>query len=643
MTDKSQKQTYFLLFFALFASILAFLPYIPSLSNGFVNWDDHVYIYNNKNLFLRSGELIKWAFTSTTAGQWHPLASLTHALEVRIFGLEPFGHHLVSSLLHSINTFIVFVLIYSLTFRRTSVDEASGGELAGAGIQRSSLITAFVTAAFFALHPLHVESVAWATERRDLLYSLFYLLSIYFYILYAGKMREEGGSSSGGGKGREGRGRLLYCASLVLFTLSLLSKSMAVTLPAVLLLIDYYPLSRLKLARGGGGRGNLAVLIEKAPYFALALAAAVAAILAMSYGNALVSIHETPIVERLLISVRAFSFYIYKIVLPVNLSPVYPYPLEVGFFKAEFLLAIALAAAVAVVSILSLRRTKLVFIAWAYFLIALFPVIGIMRIGYLMSAADRYTYLPIIGPLLLSGALAAYFYGRAGRRGRIALALVVALISLLFAAGTVKQSYIWKDSFTLWDRQTALYPERSFVAYANRAEAYLDAGDPDRAIADYTTALRIRPGDVNYHADRGAAYFVAGDFENAIKDIDTALTINPGHVDARFRRGMLFAAVGLHIEAIREYTAALTTSPDFAEAYNTRGIARQKIGNIQGAMADYLAAVEKDPTLSVAHFNLARLYEKKGNASGALRHYEAAAKHGDEMARGYLKKLGRGR
>ena len=633
LINKSSKYSAFLLFSAFFTAILAFLPYIPSLSNGFVNWDDHVYIYNNKNLFLQGGELIKWAFTSTTAGQWHPLSSLFHALEVRLFGpINPFGHHFVSALLHSINTFIVFFLIYSLALRGFAANFTHNGKMPGTGINKNALITASVTAAFFAIHPLHVESVAWATERRDLLYSLFYLLSIYLYLLYTDTKGPDNSSSCG-------RRQVFYIASLLLFTLSLLSKSMAVTLPVVLLIIDYYPLSRFKFK--GSWKENFSILIEKAPFFALALAAAAAAILAMSYGNSLVSIQETPLMERLLISVRAFSFYIYKIVLPVNLSPVYPYPLEVGLFKAEFFFALALAAIVALVSILSFKKVKLIFIAWLYFLITLLPVIGIMRIGYLMSAADRYTYLPIIGPLVLAGALTAYLLGKAaiGRRGRVAVTIAVILITLLFTVGTVKQSYIWKDSFALWNRQTALYPERSFVAYANRAEAYLDAGDPEQAIADYSIALKIRPGDVNYYADRGAAYFVAGDYKNAKKDLDTALSINPDHVDAHFRRGMLLASVGFNFEAIREYTAALTIYPEFAEAYNTRGIARQKIGNIQGAMADYLAAVENDPTFSVAHLNLARLYEKKGNNNGALRHYEAAARLGDEIAVDYLEKF----
>ena len=635
MTDKTPKYSCFLLFFAFFAAILAFLPYIPSFSNDFVNWDDYIYIYDNENLFLRGGELVKWAFTSTTAGQWHPLSSLSHALEVRLFGIEPFGHHVVSALLHSINTYIVFFLIYGLALRGFAVNIAHGAEMPGTGINKNSLITASVTALFFALHPLHVESVAWATERRDLLYSLFYLLSIYFYILYTEKKEAPGTPSYGGGGG----GWLFYSISLLLFTLSLLSKSMAVTLPVVLLIIDYYPLGRFN--RNGAFKVRLRLFIEKAPFFFLALAAATAAILAMSHGNALVSIEETPVLERLLISVRAFSFYIYKIVLPINLSPIYPYPLEVGFFKAEFLLASLLAAALALVSIISFKRVKLIFIACAYFLITLLPVIGLMRIGYLMSAADRYTYLPIIGPLLLVGALSAYLYGKAGgAAGRVATVLVVALISLLFAVGTVKQSYIWKDSFTLWDRQTALYPERSFAAYANRAEAYLEAGDPNSAIADYTTALKIRPGEVNYHANRGGAYLVAGDMENAIKDIDTALSINPDHVNARFRRGVVLAAAGLYGEAIREYSLAINNQPDFADAYNTRGIALQKTGNIQAAMADYLTAVEKDPEQSIAHYNLARLYEKSGNIDGAIRHYEAAAEHGDEVAAEYLKKLG---
>ncbi|MBE9531887.1 MAG: hypothetical protein IME98_03685, partial [Proteobacteria bacterium] len=273
---------------AIIAAVVTFLIYLPVLDNGFVNWDDPYYVYRNPN--IRSLDII-WAFTAEVSSNWHPLTLLSHSLDYALFGLNPKGHHLTNILLHSINTFLVAILFFRLTMLGLK-DEKSSKTL-------FALTASLITALFFGIHPLRVESVAWISERKDLLYALFYILSLITYITYAIRVK----NNEAGAKG-------FYAAALILFALSLMSKPMALSLPIVLVIIDIFPLERTNIRELFGKKKM--VLIEKIPFVLCSIFSAIVTLWAQAGSGAMSTLEGAPLASRLLISLRAYSFYIYK-------------------------------------------------------------------------------------------------------------------------------------------------------------------------------------------------------------------------------------------------------------------------------------------------------------------------------------------
>jgi len=600
---------------ALGVALLTALVYLPALKNGFVEWDDPLYLLDNLRIRSFDVSLFSWAFTDYHAGNWHPLTWISHALDYAVWGLNPLGHHLTSVALHAANTFLVVLV---------------GRQLLQAGEERSARtpdarppdqtrvwIAAAVTGLLFGVHPLHVESVAWVSERKDLLCALFFLLSVRSYLSRAGRpAAQRGGGNSP-----------LY-APLAFFALALLSKPMAVSLPLVLLILDWYPLRRLET-----GASLRPVLLEKLPFLALSLASSIVTIFAQQSGNAMTLMATVPFSARLLVATQSFFLYLWKMALPTGLSPFYPYPLpqQITLFAPQYFVPLALAAGVA--ALLGTRRGigRPWLAAGGYSAVTLLPVLGIVQVGG-QAMADRYSYLPSLGPFLLLGILAARAWSRAGsnRALRLAAAASLAVPVALLCFLTLRQIPVWKNGVDFWSYVLTREPGGFPRAYSGRGTAYENKGEFDRALADFDAAINLDPDNGEAYASRGLVKSRKGYPDAALLDYDAALKLKiPPETAYRVyvNRGIAFGSKGMFNQAVEDFNAAIALKPESGEAYVNRGRARDQIGQGEGALQDYDAAQRLDCTpdsLYQVYLNRGALFGRQGAAERALADFNAA-------------------
>lgn len=407
-------------------SVITFIIYLFALQNGFIRgYDDDLYVYNNENIRTINIDFIRWSLTAVVMSHWHPLTMFTHALDYAVWGLNPWGHHLSNILLHTLNTILVFILVTKVI----KIEYAGKFNELNRKLYDRMLIIASVAALLFGIHPLHVESVAWVSERKDVLYAFFYLLSILAYLEYNSRSTQ--------------KRRFYYAACSVFFVLSLLSKPMAVSLPIVLLILDYYPLKRLEKCPK---KVNI-IIIEKLLFYILALLISLTTLWAEYSGKSIAALENTPIIARLFVSAYSFLFYIDKIIMPINLRPFYPYPTHI--MVRYYGLAVILLIAITLYSIWLLKKqNRIVFCIWLYYIVSLIPVIGIVQVGKQM-VADRYIYLASIGPFILLGiGIGLLFEKYHSKRLTVIFPCLVLLGILIFK--TIKQIGIWHDSTTFW-------------------------------------------------------------------------------------------------------------------------------------------------------------------------------------------------
>ncbi len=572
---------------ALAAAVITFLIYLPVLGNGFVNWDDPYYVYRNPN--IRSLDII-WAYTAEVSSNWHPLTLISHSLDYALFGLNAKGHHLTNILLHAVNTFLIALLFFRLTMlgikKENSSNQANSATL-------FALTASLVTALFFGIHPLRVESVAWISERKDLLYSLFYILSLIAYISYA--MRAKKGEA--GAKG-------FYAAALIIFMLSLMSKPMAISLPIVLIIIDIYPLERASLSELLNKKRM--IVIEKAPFFLCSVLSAIVTLWAQAGSGAMSTLEGAPLLSRLLVSFRAYIFYIYKTVIPAKLAPIYPYSGGTDSMTGQFIGAIIIFIAISVISLYVLRKRKFLGALWLYYLVTLLPVIGIVHVGR-QSAADRYTYLPGLAVIFLFGLAVAWLITRKKPWLTSITIIIIAALSILMGIKTVSQGAIWKDSHTLWSYEIKLY------------------GDHSPAVA---------------FKNRGLALQERGEFSAALGDFDKAIKIDPTHEGAYGNRGLAYQSIGRFALALKDYDMAILIDPEDKTAINNRGATYGQLGRYDEAIKNFERAIEIDPKLASAHNNLGKVYEMLGDRNKAILYYKLAASLGSAWAIDYLKREG---
>ena len=589
--------------------------YLPSLQGEFLACDEVPYLLLNPH--VNSGLSWKnfcWAFTSLEYCNWYPLTWLSHMADVQVYGLQPWGHHLTNVLLHALDTVLVFLVFRKLT-----------------GVGWRSL----AVAGLFGLHPLHVESVAWISERKDVLSTLFWLLAMWTYARFAEEASQPGGKS-----------KLFYCLTLLLFALGLMSKAMLVTLPFVFLLLDYWPLKRL------GTKNSGRLILEKIPFFALAFAVSVVSYVAQQKGGATQEMAGLTLGDRLGNAVISYVRYLGKFFWPENLCMFYPHP---GHWPlVEVLAAGALLVSISFLAVAMRRGQPFLLFGWLWYLGTLVPVINLVQLGS-QSIADRYTYVPLIGiNLFLVWALCGLT-----ERLRRRTCILSALAAAAFVACSLLTRYeirFWKDSVTVFTRAidvtrdnyiqhynlgVVLIPTQPALAafhfqeairiHPAYAEAYNDLGgvqfqmgQVDKAIASYQAALKINPHYADAYYNLGRVMLRKGRLDEAIADYQQALKINPDNADACYNLGVVLMQKGQLDAAIDQYQKALAIQPDYARARNNLGNALAQKGQLDAAIDEYQKALETDPDFADAHNNLGSALLQKGRTDEAILQFQTA-------------------
>ncbi len=518
-------------------ALVTLVVYIPALRNGFV-WDDEIYIVNNPFQGTFDASFLGWAFTGYHGGNWHPLTMLSHALDQVVWELDPFGHHLSSILLHAVNTALVVLVILGLIEAANARRGMTGPHLFFH--RRSMLIAAGTTGLLFGLHPLHVESAAWVSERKDLLCALFVLLSIGCYTRYVREITTPANPSIDTAE----RVNKQFLLAAGCFLLALMSKPMAVTLPVIMLLLDWYPFMRIVSARS-----FWAVLNEKLPLLFFSIAASVIAVFAQDAAGALASPEFAPLSTRLLAAARSLIAYLGKMVMPTGLSPYYPYPKDVTLLSPEFGAALVMVMVITALCMILRTRHKVWLTAWAFYVISLMPVLGIVQVGE-QSMADRYTYLPGLAPFFLAGVAIAWAQNKAERYWTgprmiqtSAAAFMIALFTVL-ALLTNSQIRVWSNEITLWTRVIERYSDTAWLAYYNRGIEYGRAGLIDQAIVDFDSTVNIRPNHAEAFGNRGTAHAIRGQYDRALADYQSSLELNGSNAAVYANRGKLYQRMG---------------------------------------------------------------------------------------------------
>jgi tetratricopeptide (TPR) repeat protein len=614
---------------ALIVFIITLLVYLPSLGNEFVNWDDNQYVYNNRYIKSSPGNVLSWAFSSFQVGNWHPLTWMSHAIDYTIWGLNPLGHHLSSIVLHSLNAMMVVFLCMRLleSYRRKKVAEGFGGRVLNGN---EVLIAAATTGILFGIHPVHVESVAWVSERKDVLSALFFCLSILSYIRYVDET--ENGIRAG-----RWASRVDYLFSFAFFICALLSKPMVVTLPFVLILLDWFPFKRIQSLKTFGK-----IVLEKAPFIALSVASSVITVFAQIKGKSLVTLEASSVPARIMIAADALFSYLTKMVLPLSLSPFYPYPKGVSFFSVKYLFSLLAITIITLVCIKLFLRGRNVWLAvWGYYLITLLPVLGIIRVG-MQSMADRYTYLPSLGPFLVLGLAVGkgyeklYVLKQRGLRQEYAGVVIACILVVLMSFLTIRQTRVWRNSIVLWTYVIKNSQVKIPFAYNNRGSAYNVAGEHDLAIQDFDAAIALEPEYTIAFNNRGLAYESKGMYDLAISDFTKAIALQATYFDAINNRGVAYNNKGMYDQAIQDFTRIIKLRPKSFEAYNNRATAYAGKGLFEKAEEDFSRALTLRPDYFEALCNLGLALKLNGKYERSVEIYTRAIKLSGNNAIPYI-------
>lgn len=554
----------------LLAPVLVVAAFWPCLAAGWVNWDDDVAVQNNPWLRELSASSLRWMFTESRVGHWTPLAWLSLALNYAAGELEPFGYHLVNVLLHALAA-----LLAALTFEALLARAAPDWDLA------RRRCAALVGALLFALHPLRVESVAWITERRDVLSGVFWLGALWAWLA----AREPG----------RARGRWIALA-LALFTLSLLSKAWGLTFPALLLVLLAWPLRELGTPR------RRAALLELGAFALLAAAGGALAMWAQARDHAAVPLSEHTLVERFLQACHGVAFYVHKTLLPLELHALYPLPRDLTLDDPRFLWPALLVPAVTLALAVLARRVPWACVAWFAFGITAAPILGFTQSG-VQLAADRYTYLACLPFALLAAAALVRWTGP-----RAALGLGV-LVAGALGAATWRQCATWRDSRALWERVLSIEPD-NYVALYKRGKARFDAGDLEGAIGDYRAAIAV-------DAQGASAWFHLGDAERtrrndsaALAAYDAALARRPDEPVFLARRGAFLAETGDPARGLVDLDRALALAPGDVLTRTNRASARWLLGDARGTIEDVERVLREAPRDWAPRAGLARMLQK---------------------------------
>ena len=614
----------------IFLAVIVWVVFGQTLYHDFVNFDDAKYVYENpivqKGLTLRG---ISWAFTHVYASNWHPLTWLSHMLDCQLYGLNAGGHHLTNILLHTATVILLFLVLRRMT----------------GFLWRSAFV-----AAVFAVHPLHVESVAWVAERKDVLSGLFFMLTLWAYVRYA----------------RRPWSPARYGLVVLLFALGLMCKPMLVTLPFVLLLLDYWPLNRLGADAKNEPVFRLGLPIprrliwEKLPLLGLTVVSC--GITLFAQAKALQPLENLSLSLRAGNALISYVAYLGQMFWPSGLAVLYPLTAK-GVGGASVAASLVVLAGISTGVFVLRRRCPYLLTGWLWYLVMLVPVIGIVQVGA-QARADRYTYLPQIGLYVLLTWAAADFSARLRYRPWVLGSLAAVILAALMGCARAQTAY-WRNSETLWTHtlactsdnagahnnlgnallqkgkmdeamvqfQKALQINPDYAeAHNNLGTALAQKGKVDEAIAQFQKAMQIKPDLAEAHNNLGNALLQKGNVDEAVVQYQKALQIKPDFAEACYNLGKTLLEKGKVDEAMVHFQKALQIKPDYAEARNGLGNALLQKGNVDEAVVQYLKALQIKPDLAEAHNNLGAALFQQGKVDEAIAQYQRALQINPDLA-----------
>lgn len=596
----------------LFLVIATLATYWQVMNYPFVNFDDYPYVYNNH--FVQKGltwESILWAFSFKSITYWHPVVWLSHMLDCHVYGLNPGMHHSVGLLFHITNSILLFLVFQRMT----------------GAFWRSAFV-----ASLFALHPINVESVAWVAERKNVLSAFFWMLTMLTYINYSKQPCF-----------------YKYIITIFLFVLGLMAKPILVTLPFVLLLLDYWPLRRFRFrqfmsnSNGKAIKSGVSVsgfhespvfrlVIEKIPFLVLSAVSIYISSLAAQHNNMIISAESVSMKLRIANALVSYIGYMKKMIWPDNLAVFYPFPDALPLWQVTS--AGLMLAGISIFVLWAVRSKPYLAVGWFWYIGTLAPVIGLAQIGLWPAMADRYAYVPLIGLFIIV----------AWGAGDIALKLcykkivpsVTAGILLIFAVITWGQAQYWSSSVTLFEHALDVTDGENYIAHYKLGDAMAEQGRNAEAINHYYEALRIKskhwPG---IYLNLGVALMAVGKINESIDSFSMAIQIRPDFAEAYNNLGVAMENQGNFTEAAQHYREALRIKYDYAEAHNNLGVVLNKQDNFSEATSHYLKALQINPEYESAHNNLGNALAHQGNYQGAIYHYKEALRINHNYAEAY--------
>ncbi len=546
----------------LFILFSVFTAFLPCLNNGFVNWDDPDHVTGESAVHVLSSPNLKEIFTSFSSGEYQPITTLSFLLDYHVWKLNAFGYHLTSLILHAVNCLLIFWLIFILT---------------------KDIFASLITALLFGIHPLQVEAIGWITQRKTEVYALFFLGSIIAYLYYL--------KNNSAGK--------FYFFSLILFILSLLSKPMAVTLPIVLLMVDYFE----------GRKISKIVFIEKIPFFILSLIFAIIAIYGHSLARFIRHVDAPSLFSNIMIASGSIIFYLQKLFFPVKLSVLYPYHGLENTGLPLFLYSLFALFILIMVIIFSGRCTKKIIFGSSFFLITLLPVLQFVPIGVAI-VNDHYAYISSIGIFFIISEGIVWLFSKRLKGHSLArlilLSIITALIFVLFSL-TGQRCKVWKNSTTLWNDVLSNYPNAD-IAYNNRGAEFLLHKQYGMAYEDFVKALSINPDCLPAFINLARVYDYSGKYKEAIEYCSKALEIDPASLEAYELLRALYDKTGNYAKAINIDKEIIKKYPNYALGYCNLCSAYGTAGNLKEAIAMCKKSLEINPDLALAHMKLSVAY-----------------------------------
>jgi tetratricopeptide (TPR) repeat protein len=586
MNQPSGKLYIFLIYLVLALATIAVFHQVRNYD--FLNYDDLDYVSENQH--VKAGltrDSIVWAFTTGYFSYWHPLTWLSHMLDCELFGVNPGWHHLTNLFLHIVNTLLLFAVLKRMT----------------GALWRSAFV-----AAVFALHPLHVESVAWIAERKDGLSTLFWLLTTVAYVRYVNR-----------------HGPRWYLLTLLALAMGLMAKPMLVTVPFTLLLLDYWPLARFQLGqpiKNTNWKVLYRLLVEKVPFFILSATTAVITFIVPRSSGAVPGLKELSLIPRITNALISYVIYIEKMFWPSRLAVFYPRSID-AFPTWRIWAAALLLLAISGLAIRLARSRKYLLVGWLWYLGILVPVIGIVQVGD-QAMADRYTYVSLIGLFIIISWGLNDLLGKWPYR-KIALGVSAALVLFTLSICAYFQQQHWRNSGTIFKHAINVTND-NYVAHSSLAYFLHEQGKIYGAIAHSTKSLQIRPNYVNAHIALGRALLKAGKTDDAITCFNNALRLKPDLDLAYVNLGVALVKKDKTDEAVKYFTRALEIEPDCAEAYGNLGVELAKQGNLKEAIRHYQKALRIKPDYPEIYVSLGEAFLQQGNFQEAFKCYNTALK-----------------